>query len=265
MDVETERRRLSQVFDDVAELYDEVRPRYPEPLVERILEVSGIGPAGRIVEIGAGPGKATLPFARRGYVMTCLEPGPALAARLAEHVAPYPRVLVEVARFEDWQLPEEPYDLLISGQAFHWVDPAVAYQKSANALRPGGWMATFWNKPVPEAEAEPMHGAILEAYREHAPHLIERGGKSITSHGDPAERIAESGRFDPALREVFPWQARHTPDHYTRLLRTHSDHRALAPAVLDRLVDGVARVIEREGGVFTVDHIAELYMARRAA
>jgi len=37
------------------------------------------------------------------------------------------------------------YDLLVSAQAWHWVDPVVAMPKAAALLRPGGTLALFWN------------------------------------------------------------------------------------------------------------------------
>ena len=60
---------LRTTFNNVAELYDEVRPGYPEALIEDALTLSEIPPDGRILEIGCGTGKATLPFARRGYAI----------------------------------------------------------------------------------------------------------------------------------------------------------------------------------------------------
>jgi ubiquinone/menaquinone biosynthesis C-methylase UbiE len=60
---------LKSSFNDVARLYDQTRPGYPEALIEDAIRLSGIPSGGRILEIGCGPGKATLPFARRGYRM----------------------------------------------------------------------------------------------------------------------------------------------------------------------------------------------------
>jgi SAM-dependent methyltransferase len=263
MDVEAERRRLAASFDAAAQLYDEARPRYPAALVERILETSGIPAEGRILEIGAGPGNATLAFAERGFTMTCLEPGPALAARLRENVRAYPRVRTLVTRFEDWPL-ETGYDLVISGQAFHWVDPAVAYQKCADALRPGGFAACFWNRPAPASNPE-LEREIRRAYAKHAPALLSEGGSSLTRHGPPEDRFADSGRFREVQREEFPWIARYTTQHYQKLERTHSDHLVLPPAVLDRLVEAVGEAIERHGGVYDVPQVCWLYLAERLA
>ncbi|MCP4423480.1 MAG: SAM-dependent methyltransferase, partial [Chloroflexi bacterium] len=73
------------LFDEAAELYDEVRPSYPEALVEDVVALSGIGKNGRILEVGPGPGTATLPFAQRGYRMLAIELGEHLAALAAEN------------------------------------------------------------------------------------------------------------------------------------------------------------------------------------
>ena len=61
-------------------LYDEVRPGYPEELFDDVVSLSGIPAGGRILEIGCGTGQATVPFARRGYRILCVELGENLAA-----------------------------------------------------------------------------------------------------------------------------------------------------------------------------------------
>jgi hypothetical protein len=40
------------------------------------------------------------------------------------------------------------YDLVIAATSFHWVDPKVAYVKSAAVLKPLGALAVFSNTPV---------------------------------------------------------------------------------------------------------------------
>ena len=57
------------IFDEVADLYERARPGYPGQLVDDVVTLSGIEPTGRILEIGAGTGKATTAFASRGFEM----------------------------------------------------------------------------------------------------------------------------------------------------------------------------------------------------
>ena len=143
-----DRNRLRATFDGAALLYDEVRPGYPEELFDDVVSLSGVPKEGRILEIGCGTGQATVPLARRGYSILCVELGENLAAVAWRNLASYPRAEVLTADFEDVPLPEGAFDLAISATAFHWLDPAVAYPKVARALRPGGALALFWNEHV---------------------------------------------------------------------------------------------------------------------
>jgi 2-polyprenyl-3-methyl-5-hydroxy-6-metoxy-1,4-benzoquinol methylase len=79
-----EQNRLRATIDEVALLYDAVRPGYPEALFDDVVALSGIPPGGRILEVGCGTGQATVPFARRGYRILCVELGENLAA-VARH------------------------------------------------------------------------------------------------------------------------------------------------------------------------------------
>jgi SAM-dependent methyltransferase len=70
-----ERAKLRTTFDEVALLYDEVRPGYPEELFEEVVSLSGIPSDGRILEIGCGTGQASVPLAGRGYRVLYVEVG----------------------------------------------------------------------------------------------------------------------------------------------------------------------------------------------
>ena len=71
---DSERRHL---FNQVAELYDSARPGYPGALFDDILSYANLPQNARILEVGCGTGQATLPLARRGYAIDCIEPGSA--------------------------------------------------------------------------------------------------------------------------------------------------------------------------------------------
>jgi SAM-dependent methyltransferase len=74
---------LSRQFDEAAQLYDAVRPRYPEAIVEQSIAFAALPAHGRVFEVGCGTGRMTLPFARRGYAMVALDQGERLAALAA--------------------------------------------------------------------------------------------------------------------------------------------------------------------------------------
>ncbi len=251
-------------FDEVGELYDRHRPRYPEALFEDLVSLSGISPDGRILEIGCGTGQATVPLARRGFPVLCLEPGPRLARLAREKLASFPNVRVVCETFEAWGIEAGAFSLIVSAQAFHWLAPDLRFTKSAAALRPAGALAVLGNAVV--LDQSPIREALDAAYSRHAPSLA---GPPMTSwyaqEGPIAALFSESGCFGPVSTRRYPWSHRYKTSDYLDLLSTHSDHRLLPPKQLESLLKAVAEAIEYRGGSIEVSYEANLYLGKRAA
>ena len=254
---------LRTSFDRKAELYDAARPSYAGALVDEVIARSKIPTAGRILEIGAGTGKATLLFARRGYAMVALEPGGNMAAVLRRNVAEFPKVAIEQVTFETWRGADRSFDLVISAQALHWVDPAVRMVKAGAALRPKGALALIRNEttglePVLRAEMEAAYARWFPAV-DWMPARDSSGSK----RGELSGEIDRSGLFGPVHRASFPWTASYTTRQYLDLLDTHSDHALLAPRFRVPLYEAVAAAIDRRGGRVEVPYVAVLLLTVR--
>ena len=245
-----DRDRLRTTFDGAALLYDEVRPGYPEELFDDVVELSGIPPGGRILEIGCGTGQATLPFARRGYRVLCVELGENLAAVARRNLAPYPRAEVRTGDFEGFPLPEGAFDLAVSATAFHWLDPALAYPKTARALRPGGAIALFWNEHVYSEASESFFEAAQKIYERETPEIVKPDDhKGLYRPEDLPDRAAEieaSGLFGEVVRRDYRWDEPYDAEGYLRVLSTYSGHIALDPASRERLFESPQPIYERE-------------------
>jgi SAM-dependent methyltransferase len=164
--------RLRSTFDAVATLYDQARPGYPERLFDDLASLSGTEPGAKVLEIGCGTAQATVPLVRRGYHVLCVELGANLATIALGKLADYPQeAWVLASPFEDWPLEEETFELVVSATAFHWVDPAIRYRKSAQALRPTGSLALIWNRPYPQGSSEGSPEALEDVHRHEAPEL----------------------------------------------------------------------------------------------
>jgi SAM-dependent methyltransferase len=251
----------TRVFDEVAEGYARQRPEYDPALVEDVVALSGLPQEGRILEIGCGPGKATLPFAERGYAMLCLDPGPRLVALARARVQAYPRVQFQVTTFEDWPLEEGAFDLVMAASAFHWVDAVVGYPKVAAALKPGGAFALFRNGAVDDESN--LYAEIQEAYRVHAPDLARPRPAESGVDGQRAE-LEATGLFHEVLVRAHPGQRTYTAEEYVELLDTYSGHRSLPADTREALSAAIREVILRHGGVITRHHVGRLHVARKA-
>ena len=168
MDEATDREMLRQTFDGVAERYHTARPDYPDELYATLVALSGITPgADAICEVGCGTGKATLPLARRGFRITCVELGSALAREARRNLAAFDRVTVINADFDTWQ-PESPagFGLVFAATAWHWIDPRVRYLKAWELLRTGGHVAFWGATHVVPAGSDPFFAELQDVYEE---------------------------------------------------------------------------------------------------
>ena len=132
-------------FDRVAEIYDRIRPRYPDRLFSDLFRYLGGDPEDpgslATVEIGPGTGQATGALLKRGATVAAVEPGPHLAVFLRGRFPDEPRLVVINERFEDAPLPDGIADLVFAATSFHWLDRDTRYAKTLELLRPGGVLA----------------------------------------------------------------------------------------------------------------------------
>ncbi|WP_037914290.1 class I SAM-dependent methyltransferase [Actinacidiphila yeochonensis] len=262
---DTRRERLRATFTEDAELYDRARPGYPRQLYEDLAGLSALGPGCRVLEVGCGTGKATVPLAARGCRVTGVELGAEMARVARRNLAAYPDAEVVVAAFEDWPLPAEPFDLVLAATAFHWIDPAVRTARAADALRPSGVLAVVSTHHVKGgseeffARTQPLYERFDPATR---PGLRLSPAEDITS--DAAAELAVSGRFGPAAIRRYAWDLAYTTREYLDVLLTYSGHRALPAPAREGLLAGIADLIDNSyGGSITKRYLTELTTAER--
>jgi cyclopropane fatty-acyl-phospholipid synthase-like methyltransferase len=254
-------RRTS--FDRNAERYDAVRPSYPDDAIEHLIARSGIRPGGRILEVGAGTGKATLQFARRDFSVLAIEPGARMAALLRRKVAGYPKVSIIETTFEECKVQGGSFEIVVAAQAFHWVKPEVRYQKSAEMLHSGGlfaWMTNEKQEWEPELRLE-LDAAYSKWFPTAEPRGPYRAGVTLQK---PLNELETSGHFEPGDVRTFRWTTRYTSRAYVDLLDTYSDHAVQPSRVRDGLYADILSLIDRRGGEIEIPYITAVLCARRS-
>lgn len=246
-----EARRTS--FDHRAELYDAMRPSYPAALVDDL--IARCAPE-RMLEIGAGTGKATLLFARAGRELVAVEPGAQLARVLERNVAGFPHVTVERTTFEGYT--GSGFDLIYAAQALHWIDPAVRYAKPARLLRPGGAFAVIFHEKPPVDTA--LRRELDAVYARRYPEGPQPTGLEDVERSWIAELDA-SGCFGPVQVARYPWTAHYSTRDYLALLDTYSDHATLAEDRRRALYADIADVIDRHGGSLELPYVTLAFLA----
>jgi SAM-dependent methyltransferase len=95
-----------------------------------------------VADVGAGTGKLTAVLVAAGLGVDAVEPDPGMRAVLATRV---PAARVHAGRGEALPLPDGSVDMVVYGQAWHWVDDLAAAREAARVLRVGGVLAMLWN------------------------------------------------------------------------------------------------------------------------
>ena len=240
---------LKTTFNTAAVLYEEVRPGYPEELIQDIVELSGINDYSRILEVGCGTGKATRPFAERGYELVCLDIGADLIAVAKEKLKTFPNVSFVTEAFEA-RRPGGKFDLIISATAFHWVDPKVRYLKASEVLKSEGYLAIFSNQHVRKDE-----GFFAESQRLYDKYYLPM----TTNPPTHATNFPGVEAFHSPIRRVYPWTQTYSSEQYIKLLSTYSGHIALSDENRHCLFEGIANLIEtRYNGRITKHYEAVL-------
>lgn len=240
------------------ERYDRARPRYPRALVERIVADR---PGPDVLDVGCGTGIAARQFRAAGCRVTGLEPD----VRMAEW-ARQRGLDVEVATFEAWDPAGRTFDAVVAGQAWHWVDPVAGAAKAAEALRPGGRLALFWNAEQPPPE---VAEAFLDVYRRVVPDALPSrrqpsGSAPYAALCDKAaDALREAGAFGEPEQWRFDWERSYTRDEWLDLLPTMGGFTRLPPAELTELLAGVGSVVDSLGGAFTMPYATVAVTARR--
>jgi protein-L-isoaspartate O-methyltransferase len=255
-------KKRGEIFDEVAQLYDAVRPGYPEALIEDVIGLANLPRKATILEVGTGTGKATVPFASRGYTIHCLEPGRNLAAVASKNLRDYPKVVIENVKFEDWQLHKAVFDLVISAQAFHWIPASIGYPKAAQALKERGYVALFWNfSPNPEPE---VFQKLSRAYQTYAPSMSWRQTSTISLMQKREDWLKKSGCFKNLVIKQYPWSVRYTVQQYLDLVSTQTDYRTLPGTNQQYLSQAIAEILNAQGGFIIKPYLSALFFAQKA-
>ncbi|HEX6947143.1 MAG TPA: class I SAM-dependent methyltransferase [Acidimicrobiia bacterium] len=236
-------------FGSEAEAYEAARPGYPGEAAEFVLSLTDVS---RAVEVGAGTGKTTEPFAREGVSITCLEPDPAMGAIL--RAKSLPGVAVVESTFEDWPGPEGAVDLVFAGQSWHWLDRETAVPRAGDWLRSDGVIALMWNVP------SHRYDVFADVYRRHAPQLLREGDPRIGFRDSDVwlEDLERGGMTDVRLT-VFRWHADLTPPQVRALYASYSDHIALDPQLRERLLDALAEKVATSGGTLRIEYETRVF------
>ena len=260
--------RIGLRFDTVAERYHQTRPRYPDTIWDALIEIAGLQPGARVLEIGAGTGIATEALVRCGCHVTALEPGAAMAAIIERDLGDTGQVDVRTDRFEEFAWDGEPFDMVIGATSLHWVDRDLLNARLPDLLRPGGHAALLHYLHVAGGDtaffeaAQACYARWDPYYRE--PDYPEHHLRSPDDAGHRATVLDDLPGFGPAKHRYWLVDIPSDREHYLSLISTYSTTLRLPDENRQRLLACIGDLMDREfGGQITKRYRFDLVVRRR--
>lgn len=215
----------SQLYNSIADLYALHRPQYPEILVQKAIKQAKLTVSSSILEIGCGPGTATVAFAGSGVQLTCIEPSESMVKLAQKACVNYPNVTFVGDTFENWYSENLVYDALLAASSFHWLLKSGKTPNISKLLKSNGYLIFMWNLP-PEPNSEIRS---LVAQKLGLPEPFFFGQYSDTQHRSNIietvlGKISETQVFSEFSYDAVTLKRDYSIDDYLAFLRTLSPY-----------------------------------------
>ena len=199
--------------------------------------------------------------------MLSLEPNQEASELAKQNCADYPHVEIQNLAFEEWELKRDRFDAVLAATSWHWIDPAIAYAKSAAALKPQGSLILLWNTPPQlNEETYQMVDAVYETLAPSIPLYARHEGRK--NHQADflkfSELITDSGYFKNVKYESSIHQVVYSLDDYLLLLSTLSPYIALTENIRNHLFTNLREALhQHQGDLLNLSFISAFHIAHK--
>lgn len=220
-------------YTKLAKTYDK-RPEYAAATIDEFLALTGLPEGAVAADVGAGTGKLTRLWCKRGLRVTAIEPNKAMRTLGMANTQHLPCRWV-VASAETTGLPDANYDLVSFGSSFNVVNRQRALGESARLLRNDGWFVCMWNH---RDLTDPLQAAIEDRIHNMVP-----GYQYGVRRENQSEIIASSGLFGPVRHIETPFVQTMRTRVMLDAWRSHGTLARQAGARFSSVIDAIADLI----------------------
>lgn len=228
---------LAVSFGMNAESYDQYRPGYAPEAIDFITSRGHR----LVLDVGCGTGILGAQLLAHGCSVLGVEPD----ARMAK-AAIFKGLEVEVASFEDWEPAGRKFDAVVSGQAWHWIDPSQGQMRLAEALIPHGEVFLLWNiGSMSSSVAQALDAVYRDHQQEHLDAFSVVLGRGETARFDEFQELLRTdSAFGNISRDTWVWHREYSTDEWLSHLVTHPQHAALDVSDREPLFAAIRKALE---------------------
>ena len=162
-------------FRTAAHHYLAGRPGYAPRAITRVIELCGVMPEDRVLDLGCGPGQLARAFAPHVREVVGIDPEPEML-RVARENGPDNALWIEASSY-DIGPHLGRFDLVTMGRSFHWMDRVDTLRRLDGIVSPDGAVVLFRDShpDVPDNAWRTDYSAVIERYAEDEERQRRRG------------------------------------------------------------------------------------------
>ncbi len=144
------------LFAGTAEYYAKYRVPYPNKYINNIIEAAKPDKAGRLLDLGSGPGRAAIPLSRyfKRVIAVDQEKEMIKVGRQICRQNKIANISWKAVAVESISIPPNSIEMITIGEAFHRMDQDLVAKNALKWLKPGGYLvlmgcSNIWNGKEP--------------------------------------------------------------------------------------------------------------------
>lgn len=256
-------------FGGTASAYVRYRPAYPTQVWDLLVREAKLAKDGLVLDLGSGPGTASLHLARRAAQVTAVDADRDMLeeGRRAAAAARCPNITWVHTTAEDFVGAPGTYRLVVIASAFHWMDRAMVAAKCHRLLVPTGLLALV-GLPTPLVQIREREG-VGAAIAEVQDRWFHTGYFPLDeSDLVRPEAVLREGPFGAAEVVSVPVRQTWDAERFIGFLRSTSSR---PDQRLGNRFEAFAREVEQAiysvepDGQWTFDTSVEIILSRKAA
>jgi SAM-dependent methyltransferase len=136
-----------QRFSNRVEDYVRYRPDYPAEVVSFLEASCGLAYGSVVADVGSGTGILSRLFLENGYRVFAVEPNDGMRAAVERLMSDYYGFESVAGSAEATTLADGSVDLVVVGNALHWIEAGAARTEFSRIFKPDGRVAVVWSSP----------------------------------------------------------------------------------------------------------------------
>ena len=245
-----------KIFDTIPEKFDKWRPQYCKEAFDCIINHAELDSSKSVLEIGPVTGQATEPILKTGCDFHAIELGENLYEFTKNKFKNYNNFHIVNGDFEIFDYEDKKLDLIYSAATIQWIPEQIAFSKSFELLKSGGYLAMMMLRGDFKTPNETLYNEIQQVYSEYFKPEIPYTQKLIY-------RNALNYGFIDFQEFKFFSKREYNAENYIEYLGTHCDHIVLKEPYQSNLFDGIKTAILSHNNRLEFYDTITLYLTKK--